>query len=243
VRDKDPLCLVSLYQYSGGVKQRSVNNKEPRLKLYERVEKRTMYWLRKYSWLVASTLLWWCVLWRDSIHVGAMQTTITDPNFEFGDEKYDVAIYRLIGNDMPPLQETGQLRWNTVYTLLHEPHFPGAKKKWILNRIWNETEFELLYRALLAHGVSRQDIIIRCFEYKVYERLPNQQEKMLYMTSQNEARNEGVLDGRAAGYEWTVILDGNTFITGDSWDRMKRALKQAQSINQSYVSVLLVSCI
>jgi hypothetical protein len=46
------VCLVSLYQYSGGVKRRSVNNKEQQLKLFEKVEKRTMYWLGKYSWLV-----------------------------------------------------------------------------------------------------------------------------------------------------------------------------------------------
>jgi hypothetical protein len=161
---------------------------------------------------------------------------IEDPNFIFGDEKLDVVIYRLIGNDMPPLQERGQLRLNTKYTLHNEPHFPGARKRWILNRIWNETEFELLYRDLIAAGVNRRDIIVRCFDYNVYSSFPNHQEKLLYLTSQNEARNVGILDGRNSGFKWSVVLDGNTFITSDSWDHMKAALDRADAKGQHYVS-------
>lgn len=167
--------------------------------------------------------------------------TITDPTFVFGDEKPEVAIYRLIGNDMPPLQERGQLRWNTKYALLNEPHFPGARKRWILNRIWNETEFELTYRVLLAAGVNRQDIIVRCFDFSVYDSLSNMQEKLLYVTSQNDARNTGILDGRSSGFTWSIILDGNTFITGDSWEKISNALRRAEAKGQHYVSVLF-SC-
>lgn len=165
---------------------------------------------------------------------------ITDPEFEFGDEPVSVAIYRLIGNDMPPLQERGQLRWNTKFALDNEPHFPGAHKRWILNRIWNITEFTLLYQDLIAAGVHRRDIITRCFDIEKYASFQNNEDRLFYLTSQNEARDAGIIDGRESGFEWSVILDGNTFITYDSWMRMQHALHLASQRNQKYVCFFLL---
>ncbi len=137
---------------------------------------------------------------------------------------------------MPPLQERGQLRWNTEYALRNEAYFPGAHKRWILNRIWNETEFTLLYRSLIANGVQRKDIITRCFDFDAYASYTTAEEKMFYLTSQNEARNSGIMDGRDSGFEWSVILDGNTFLTEDSWTHMQQAIHLANDRSQNYVS-------
>jgi hypothetical protein len=138
---------------------------------------------------------------------------------------------------MPPLQERGQLRWNTEYALDNEPYFAGAHKRWILNRIWNETEFTLLYGALISSGVNRRDIITRCFDVAEYSRYKDMNDKLFYLTSQNEGRNVGIMDGRNSGFEWSVILDGNTYITGDSWTRMQRALQKASAENKQYLKI------
>lgn len=160
-------------------------------------------------------------------HNSITATKIKGKEFQFGSIRPYIAVYRLIGNDMPPLQSTGQLLLNTKFALQHESHFEGGIKKWILNRIWNETNFKIIYKTLIDNGVSRKDIIVRCFDITEYNKMDNFQEKMVYLTSQNEARNDGIADGKNNNYDWSIILDGNTFVTSDSWQRIKNALKRA----------------
>ena len=164
-------------------------------------------------------------------------TTIEDPDFIFGGEQATYVIYRLIGNDMPPLQTIGQLRWNTEYALRNEPTLQGVHKRWILNRIWNETEFALIYQTLISNGVNRKDILLRCFDIDTFASFASKEEQLLYLTAQNEARNAGIKDGRSSGYEWTVILDGNTFISKDSWGAMKRAMEKADDNGHMYLKI------
>lgn len=162
---------------------------------------------------------------------------IKDNDFVFGDEPSKYAIYRLVGNDMPPLQTRGQLRWNTRYALENEPNFPGVHKRWIINRIFNETEFKMLYSDLVSQGVLRRDIIARCLDLSEYNSYKTLEDKMFYLTSQNEGRNAGIIDGRDSGFEWSIILDGNTFITADSWDVIETALEEASSKKMSYMKI------
>lgn len=129
------------------------------------------------------------------------------------------------------------MRWNTEYALKNERIFPGAQKRWILNRIWNETEFELLYYTLINNGVNRRDIIARCFDIDEYDKYTTLEDKMFYLTSQNEGRNAGITDGRDSGFEWSVILDGNTFITADSWYAMQHALTLASEEGLKYMKI------
>ena len=164
-------------------------------------------------------------------------TRISDEQFRFGGLQQEVAIYRLVGNDMPPLQSLGQLRWNTQYALDNESNFPGADKKWILNRIWNETEFTLVYSSLIRSGVERTDILLRCFDLNLYNSFKTQEDKLFYLTSQNEGRNDGISDGKRNGYQWSIILDGNTFITKDSWDSIEHSLKLASKAGERYAKI------
>lgn len=161
----------------------------------------------------------------------------TEEAFQFGEKMTKYVIYRLIGNDMPPLQMTGQLRWNTEYALKNEPQLPGVQKKWILNRIWNETELHLLYSTLLRYGVNRRDIIVRCFDLDAFAGFPTKDDQLFYLTAQNEGRNVGILDGRENGFEWSIILDGNTFISLDSWNAMKKALEKATKEQKLYYKI------
>jgi len=167
------------------------------------------------------------------IHVGKE----LDVQNIFSQELPPVAIYRLIGNDMPPLQQVGQLRWNTQYAMDYEVDFVGARRRWILNRISNDTEFRTIYSGLLADGVHRRDILLRCFDLDAYMAFTDDQDRELYLTNQNEGRNEGFIDGRESGFEWSLILDGNTFITNDSWVSMSRMFVNASRLGMRYVKI------
>ena len=68
-------------------------------------------------------------------------------------------LYRLIGNNMPPLQCFGQLLKNTRYALDHEPPLADCKKLWVLNNIVNATERALILDLLLSRGYTLQVII------------------------------------------------------------------------------------
>ena len=138
---------------------------------------------------------------------------------------------------MPPLQSIGQLRRNTLYALNNEDRFPGARKRWILNRIWNDTEFGLLYDTLIDSGVKRKDIVVRCFDIDIYTRQKTADDKLFYLTSQNEGRNTGIMDSRENNFEWSIILDGNTFITSDSWNSIRAALHTASLQGQQYMKI------
>ena len=43
-----------------------------------------------------------------------------------------IVLYRLLGNDLPPLEGVGQIRRNTAYALANEPKvLPGGHRRWI----------------------------------------------------------------------------------------------------------------
>ena len=60
---------------------------------------------------------------------------------------------------------------------------------------------------------------------------------MIYLTSQNEARNAGLKDGRESGFEWTIVLDGSTFITQESWEKLYSALQIASKEGKKYFKI------
>lgn len=150
--------------------------------------------------------------------------------------KGSFAIYRLIGNDMPPLQSRGQLRWNTKYTLDYEPQFEGVTKRWVLNRIWNETEYTLIRNELLEAGVKPQDIVSYCFDFDKFNTYSSSDEKMAYLTSINEGRDFAIRHGQQS-FEWTLMLDGNTFVTKDSWATIQTALNNASRQGKMYMKI------
>lgn len=51
----------------------------------------------------------------------------------------EFALYRIIGNDLPPRHAVGQTRANLRFLLTEEPDLPGCRKIFIVNRISNST--------------------------------------------------------------------------------------------------------
>eukprot|EP00897_Mesotaenium_endlicherianum_P003433 jgi/Mesen1/3117/ME000184S02177 len=145
-------------------------------------------------------------------------------------------LYRLIGNNMPPLQCHGQLLKNTRFALEHELPLPGCKKRWVLNNIVNGTERALLLDLLLSHGYTLEDIIVRRINYTRVASFPRDTWTSV-VTAQNEARNEIIRQGRASGARWILAFDGNQFYTREAWEAIVRAAERWEKAGLKYFKV------
>ena len=85
---------------------------------------------------------------------------------------------------MPPLRKYGQSLLNMLYILNNEKTHSTAHTKWVLNHIWNETEFKNIYSALISSGVNRRDIILQCFDMSKFATFDNIAQKLHYINIQ-----------------------------------------------------------
>ncbi|GJP63743.1 hypothetical protein CLOP_g20793 [Closterium sp. NIES-67] len=151
-------------------------------------------------------------------------------------------LYRMIGNDIPPLQCAGQLYENALYALQHEPRrLAGCRRVWVVNNVVNETAERRVVRALKAHGYGDEDIIVRRVNYTHVAQLPHDQWGAA-VSAQNEARNAMLEHGRAAGVRWILPWDGNQFVTREAWHRIVAAADryEAQGITVFKVAMVKV---
>eukprot|EP00941_MAST-03F_sp_MAST-3F-sp1_P000882 g882.t1 len=152
-----------------------------------------------------------------------------------------IVLYRLLGNDMPPLEKVGQVRENTEYALLNEPlHLPKTERRWILNRIVNETEHQLLKELLASHGFSGAQVLDIPFQKTKFCHNVTTEESLLYVTNQNAARNLAFQQGIMDNFRWIMVFDGNGFVSHDIWNRIVHSLEEAESYNKKVVEIPMV---
>lgn len=145
-------------------------------------------------------------------------------------------LFRLIGNNMPPLQSPGQLLWNTEYALKHEADFPDCRKRWIINQIVNATEKQLVVDLLKLHGYGSEDILNRELDYDELIARP-EPDWEVFVTAQNQGRNAAIQNGKAAGATWILPFDGNHFITNQAWRRIVRSARWSMKAGHQYFKV------
>ena len=85
-------------------------------------------------------------------------------------EFFEVVFYRILGNDLPPRHQVGQVYTNVEFILENEMELPGWRKRWVLNRIINQTEYRKIRQLLASHGYGEEDIIDIPFNWDVYGR-------------------------------------------------------------------------
>eukprot|EP01134_Creolimax_fragrantissima_P001034 CFRG1034T1 len=78
----------------------------------------------------------------------------------------EFVLYRSIGNDLPPRHEIGQSYNNVKFILENEPEMPGLTKRWLLNRIFNQTEKARIVKLLESYNQNfvDKDIDLMYFE-------------------------------------------------------------------------------
>ena len=147
---------------------------------------------------------------------------------------------RIIGNDLEPRHRTGQSRENVEFILKNEPDFPGVKKLWIINRIYDADERKRIVDVLERNNQEYRSIDFDLSEYGKAQwelgRLPSgayvfddshpnleerirlkldvavRRHKVLYAINNNGARNFALNVCRDE-FKWIMPWDGNCFLT------------------------------
>ena len=154
----------------------------------------------------------------------ALETKDPSPSF---------AVYRMLGNDMWPLQGVGQMRRNSVFAARHEAAPPpDVPVFWVVNRVVDAAEREKLTSALAAEkNVSAGATLFadpplrdaKCLFANATD------DAVTFAQAQNAVRNAAVAHARERGYDWAVPLDGNQFLPSDFYALLRDALREADA--------------
>lgn len=128
---------------------------------------------------------------------------------------YNVKIifYRILGNDIPIRHSPNQTLTNLAFILKNEPDLAGCEKTFLLNRIVDPKVKESLISMIERAGLQWHDI---SFELAEFRQLKSIEDKALYMTNQNAARNR-CIDLGLARSDVVLPFDGQVFFRNEGW--------------------------
>lgn len=184
----------------------------------------------------------------------------------FAEGKNTFALYRIIGNALPPRHEPKQVLENLAFQLANESEFEGCTKYWIVNRIfdaevrrsvielldsYDQTYFEIgfdkaAYREILIAEdttlVSDLVSTLKELDVETTERaeLAKLRLKRLYIMNNNGARNAAIEHGRSRA-KWILPWDGNCFLTRLGWQQIVDSITQAQHLPYHIVPMARMS--
>jgi hypothetical protein len=168
--------------------------------------------------------------------------------FREGDNTY--ALYRIIGNALPPRHTPDQALQSLRFQLDHEKQLDRCEKFWVVNRISDPSARDAIVGLLADHGQEYFEIpfdfdqyrqIDGSLEAKRIEELLRQRTewdkaerqraelaklrlKRLYVMNNNGARNAALEHGRARA-KWVLPWDGNCFLTPTAWDKIRSGIE------------------
>lgn len=161
------------------------------------------------------------------------------------------AIYRILGNSLPPRHDAECTLRNLRFILAHEAELPGCSKHWILNGLIDQS-LAIECRTLIE--AAGQECHVLPFDQAAYNAqfldasgLPADlagnyppdfspvlirnrlaiewiyRHKSLAAININRARNQALALGRQHA-RWTIPLDGGCYFTADDWADLTRTL-------------------
>jgi hypothetical protein len=168
--------------------------------------------------------------------------------FREGEDTF--ALYRIIGNALPPRHTPDQALQNLAFQLDHEKQFTGCRKFWIVNRIFDPAARDAIVNLLTTH---RQDFLEIPFDFEEYRQIDGTADaksvdalleqrtdwdkserqraelaklrlKRLYVMNNNGARNTALDHGRAKA-KWILPWDGNCFVSSTAWDKIRSGIQ------------------
>lgn len=170
-------------------------------------------------------------------------------------EETSFALYRILGNDLPPRHYRGQTVDNLRFILQYEPPLHNCQKKWIVNKIVDLAQEKAILKLL---DETHQSYTYLPFDEAAYARVPFDFEsflepdflrsetfrqldtnssmwaadrpyrlKRLHLVSLNKLRNQALSEGKKLA-EWTLVLDGSCFLMGDAWGQILQAASGAE---------------
>eukprot|EP00963_Diacronema_lutheri_P004101 scaffold312_cov409-Pavlova_lutheri.AAC.2 len=172
-----------------------------------------------------------------------------------------VVLYRIIGNEIPGRHGPGQTMRNVPYILDQAEEFQGCTKRFVLNRIVNDTvERELIqlfkernvqftripfeprvYRKVLLDTgcLPTPDLLF----HPEYHKLPARRKLRLlyavyrlknnYVLNNNGARNAALREGKSMA-AWTLPWDGNCFLVPDAYQHIYSKMSMSSKVTSPY---------
>jgi len=166
-----------------------------------------------------------------------------------------LVLLRSIGNSLPPRHDPEQAYLNLQFTLENERDFPHLRKHWILNRLVDSNILQRLRNLLDHHGQNYTIIPFNLSEYekvsynytyyqpikdvvhtkeyldkalKGYQHIDEAiyQDKNLFVTNQNAARNSMIDIGVSTGEDWILPWDGNCFLHPNAYEALYAHLQE-----------------
>lgn len=163
------------------------------------------------------------------------------------------ALYRIIGNDLPPRHTAEQMLRNLRFMLDHEPELADCRKIWILNRVVDPRVERDIVDLLESRGAEYLRIPFKAEDYaklgwnfRGFENQASFQRKFLaglhpkalmrvqehlyhyknlYAMNNNGARNFALRHGRGIA-KWVLPWDGNCFLTEAAWEGIRASVRE-----------------
>ncbi|XP_075246549.1 uncharacterized protein LOC142340035 isoform X2 [Convolutriloba macropyga] len=148
------------------------------------------------------------------------------------------AVIRIFGNNVYPLQQRDQGSRNLETILSNEDQSALCVNIWVVNRIINSTErsqiLNLLQKEPHVITIDLDGTYLLDYKYRPKDVLS-------YLTDINHARNAGLQYALELGIEWSILLDGNSFITRESYHIMLNYLEEQQKISGKLAAFIPMS--
>ncbi len=134
------------------------------------------------------------------------------------------SVIRIFGNSLYPLQQPDQGSVNLDYILQQERQEKlECIRVWVVNRIVDEAEKKRINNLLK----NEQHILEIEIEKPSIERVMlRPKETLAHLTDINHARNVALTYVHGIGSEWNILLDGNTFVTSEGYNKMVTSLNR-----------------
>ncbi|CAG8467456.1 2491_t:CDS:2 [Acaulospora colombiana] len=171
-----------------------------------------------------------------------------------------IHLYRILGNDLPPRHNPGQVLKNLVFILENEPAFPNTKKWWLLNRIVDPDYEEAILELLRSHQQEyvripfqvdeyfKRDFRLEDFpepdffhsyDYANFSKVAKLRtidytycDKNIYAMNNNGGRNAALKHGKSQpNARWIMPFDGNCFLTTNGF---KEIISQIETWGDDY---------
>jgi hypothetical protein len=144
-----------------------------------------------------------------------------------------IALYRILGNDLPPRHAVGQTVTNLEFIFKNEPQFENVEKRWVVNRVISPKQEKAIIGMLELHN---QPYIHIPFDREKYLKLSRRRRALLlppslwsktkHLINLNDARNRAIEEGSKIA-DWVMPFDGNCCFTEDGMKRAQDVLSRA----------------
>ena len=146
------------------------------------------------------------------------------------------ALVRILSNELPPRDSPGSKLANLKHILETEPALEGVTKIWCLSHIVDE-DLRLKYESLLCQ-YEQSYVYSILFNWLEYAEAKTHEEKVLAAIPLNKVRNHN-FNLLKNDFDWLLILDGDCYLTAESWQIILQSLEDPQLSAYLYRSLLM----